>query len=220
MTGDRVPAGVLWDLDGTLVDSAEEHWQAWRETLEAEGLTVTREQFRATFGQRNDAILTAWLGAALGPDDLRRIGDAKEARYRALVSQGALAPLPGAAEWVRQLADQGWRQAVASSAPRANIQVVVAALALGGYFAALVGAEDVAHGKPAPDVFLTAAGLLSVPAARAVVVEDAAAGIEAARRARMRCIGVGAAGFAPADLVVASLDALPPDAFERLLSDR
>jgi beta-phosphoglucomutase len=208
---------VLWDLDGTLVDSADEHWVAWRETVEAAGFTVTREQFRKTFGQRNDAILQQWLGDGV-PTALRRdLGDRKEARYRELVAAGGLTPLPGAAEWVRRLGGTGWRQAVASSAPRRNVEVVVRALGLADGFGALVAAEDVAHGKPAPDVFLAAAARLGVPPARCVVVEDAAAGVDAARRAGMRSIGLGAAGFAPADLVVPALDRLRDDAFERLL---
>jgi len=210
---------VLWDLDGTLVDSVEEHWQAWREIVEADGLTVTREQFRETFGQRNDAILARWFGDAVAAERCHAIGHAKEARYRELVAEGGLVPLPGAAEWVRRLARAGWRQAVASSAPRLNVEVVVRALGLSEFFGALVAAEDVVHGKPAPDVFLAAAARLEVPAARCVVVEDAAAGVEAARRAGMRNIGIGSAGFAPADAIVASLDQLPADTFYWLLAD-
>jgi beta-phosphoglucomutase len=208
---------VLWDLDGTLVDSAGEHWQAWLETVEADGLTVTREQFRKTFGQRNDAILAGWFGDAVAAERRRAIGHAKEARYRELVAAGGLVPLPGAAEWVRRLDGAGWRQAVASSAPRLNVEVVVRALGLAAHFGALVAAEDVEHGKPAPDVFLAAARRLAVPPSRCVVVEDASAGIEAARRAGMASIGVGPPGFAPAHLVVASLEQLPPDTFDRLI---
>ena len=210
---------VLWDLDGTLVDSAEQHWQAWRETLEAAGLSVTRAQFRETFGQRNDAILTRWLGTGIPTERMRAIGDAKEARYRDLVAAAGLTPLPGAAGWVGRLARGSWRQAVASSAPRLNVEVVVRALGLAAHFGALVAAEDVEHGKPAPDVFLAAARRLGVPPARCVVVEDAPAGIEAARRAGMASIGVGPAEFAPAHVIVASLEHLPSDTFDRLIGD-
>src|SRR5689334_21493943 len=109
---------VLWDLDGTLVDSAPEHWQSWHETFEARGIQITEAEFRKTFGQRNDAILTHLLGAKATPAVIREIGDAKELRYRELVGRGALTPLPGAAEWLQRLTKAGWRQAVASSAPR------------------------------------------------------------------------------------------------------
>jgi beta-phosphoglucomutase len=210
---------VLWDLDGTLVDSAEQHWQAWSETFTSHGLTVTREQFRETFGQRNDAILARWLGNGLSREQARTIGDVKEARYRELVAQAGLVPLPGAEPWVRRLTAGGWRQAVASSAPRLNVEVVVRALGLESHFGALVAAEDVVHGKPAPDVFLAAAQRLGVPPNRCIVVEDAAAGVDAARRAGMRSVGLGPAGFAPADVVVRSLEDLAPDTFARLVHE-
>ena len=70
---------VLWDMDGTLVDSREQHWEAWRRTIEPEGYSVTYQQFLGTFGWRNDAILGRWLGGKLSAAEVRRIGDAKEA---------------------------------------------------------------------------------------------------------------------------------------------
>ena len=68
---------VLWDMDGTLVDSEEYHWQAWREAMAAEGVSITRAQFLATFGQRNDAIIPKWLGVEATPEPVTRVGDAK-----------------------------------------------------------------------------------------------------------------------------------------------
>ena len=209
---------VLWDLDGTLVDSEEYHWRAWQETMSAECVVLTREQFLATFGQRNDSILRQWLGRDSTAERIQRIADSKEELYRRIVSQDRLAPLPGVAEWVKRLASEGWVQAVASSAPRANVEVVLQILALTPYFLAVASAEDVSRGKPDPEVFLTAAARLKVAPAQSIVVEDAAAGIEAARRAGMRSIGVSrnAAPLA-ADLVVRSLAGMPSDAFADLL---
>ena len=204
---------VLWDMDGTLVDSEEFHWLSWRDTMEQEGVPVTREQFLATFGQRNDAILPQWLGRDATPERIQRIGDAKEALYRKLVRERGLQPLPGAKEWVARLHQEGWRQAIASSAPRANVEVVLEVTRLGSYFDAIVSAEDVTAGKPDPQVFLRAAGRLGVPPARCIVVEDAAAGVEAAHRAGMRSIGVSRNVTLPADLAVKSLTDLPQNAF-------
>jgi beta-phosphoglucomutase len=212
-----IPRAVLWDLDGTLVDSAELHYRSWRETLAAHGVTITRERFLQTFGQRNDAILAGWLGPAASPELVREIGDAKEARYRELVAGEGLQPLPGAAEWVARLEDQSWRQAIASSAPRLNVEVVIEALGMSRAFGALVAAEDVRRGKPEPEVFQTAARRLGTPAARCIVVEDAPAGIEAARRAGMASIGVGPDGLSGADVTVGSLLELADDAFDRLI---
>ena len=91
---------VLWDMDGTLVDSAELHWQAWRDSMSREGFPVTHGQFLATFGQRNDSILRQWLGEKATPELIQRIGNAKEALYRQHVREHGIAPLPGALEWV------------------------------------------------------------------------------------------------------------------------
>lgn len=215
-----LPRAVLWDLDGTLIDSRDQHWRSWRAALAAEGITVTEAQFATTFGQRNDAILTAWLGRAVAPELIARIGDDKERRFRKLVEREGAVLLPGATECVRRLGEAGWLQAIASSAPRLNVEVEHAALGLEGRFAALVSAEDVHAGKPDPAVFLVAAARLGVPAARCVVVEDAAPGIEAARRAGMRSIGVGPGVGSAADIVVASLTELAPGAFERLIESR
>ena len=161
------------------MDSQAFHWRAWQEAMAADGTPVTEAQFLASFGQRNDAILRVWLGDGAAAERIRRVGDDKEAVYRRLVAEEGTAALPGAAEWVRRLHAEGWRQAIASSAPRANVEVVVRVLGLERYFGASVAAEDVRHGKPAPDVFLAAAGRLAVPAERCIVVEDAEQGIEA-----------------------------------------
>ena len=210
---------VLWDLDGTLVDSAELHWRSWRDTMAAEGIALTHEQFVATFGQKNDRILPGWLGATATPDRIRRIGEAKEAEYRRLAAEHGLTVLPGAAVWLQRLRASGWKQAIASSAPRANIPVMLGPLGGEAVFDAIVSAEDVTTGKPDPQVFLTAADRLGVPPSRCVVVEDAAVGIEAARRAGMRCIGVNRSTPLVADLSVTSLADLSPDAFDKLLEN-
>ncbi len=221
ITGNPEPPArraVLWDLDGTLVDSTEYHWRSWQQPLADEGVHITRADFLASFGQRNDAILRGWLGPDADPARMRRVGDAKEASYREIIAAEGISPLPGAAEWVRRLHEAGWLQAIASSAPRLNVEVVRRALGFESLIETFVAAEDVQRGKPDPEVFLTAAARLGVSPARCVVVEDAAAGIEAARRAGMRCIGVGDVALAGADVHVGSLADLPPRAFEDLIA--
>ena len=209
---------VLWDLDGTLVDSGDYHWRAWRDTMREEGVELTYDRFLAAFGQRNDAILSKWLGTTADPARITRIGDAKEALYREIARKGGLTVLPGAREWVTRLHEQGWRQAIASSAPRANVEVMIEVVGIRPLIDAVVSAEDVTKGKPDPEVVLAAAKRLGVSSDRCIVVEDALAGVEAARRGGMRCIGVSAHTELPADLFVRSLADLPPDAFERLLT--
>jgi beta-phosphoglucomutase len=208
---------VLWDMDGTLVDSEEYHWLSWRDTMALEGVAITHDQFLKTFGQRNDSILPQWLKAGASAEHMQWVGDSKEELYRKLVHQGDLKPLPGVMEWVRRLREQGWRQAVASSAPRKNIEVVLEVLGMASFFDALVSAEDVTAGKPDPQVFQKGAERLGMPASRCIVVEDAVPGVEAARRAGMRCIGVSRKGLLTgADVVVRSLVDLPIGTFEEL----
>lgn len=208
---------VLWDLDGTLVDSEEYHWLSWRDTLAPEGVSVTYDQFLASFGQKNDRILRDWLGPPADAARIQRIGDAKEAEYRRLAAERGLVPLAGAAEWVARLRQAGWKQAIASSAPRLNVEVMLRALKMEQMFDAVVAAEDVTAGKPDPQVFRAAAFRLRVTPSHCVVVEDALAGVEAARRAGMRCIGVSRTTILDADVFVQSLDELAPAAFETLL---
>ncbi len=208
---------VLWDLDGTLADSSAFHFRSWQATMGPIGVEVTEAKFLETFGRRNEFIVPMWLGARSTPRLAQELADAKEAMYRAFVEIDGLTPLPGAREWVQRLHDAGWKQAIGSSAPRRNVDVMIDAISLKSFFDITVAAEEVVHGKPAPDVFLKAAELLGVPPSQCIVVEDAAAGIAAARAAGIRCIGVGENGTDAADLRVRSLDQLPPDAFERLL---
>jgi len=207
---------VLWDMDGVLVDSAPYHYRAWREALAAEGVDLDEASFRRTFGQRNDAIIAALLGPAVPPERVLAIGAAKEQRYRALVAQEGIAPLPGTMSWLRQLHEGGIPQAVVSSAPLANITTVLAVIGAIDLFQALVCGDDVARGKPDPESFLLAAQRLGMPPARCLVVEDAPAGVEAAHRAGMLCLALTTSHpreELQADLVLDSLAGLGEETF-------
>ena len=213
-----VDRAVLWDVDGTLIDSEELHWISWRHTLENEGINISHEQFLSSFGQRNDSIIPRWLGAAATPKRIERISKAKEELYRDLVRRDGISPLPGVANWIHRLHKEGWPQAIASAAPRANIDAVLKALSATHIFQGVVSADDVHRGKPDPEVFLTAASRVGVPPDRCIVVEDAVAGVQGARSAGMKSIGVNRNGKQlPADIVVQSLDLLDSNAFDTLL---
>ncbi|HEX8336578.1 MAG TPA: HAD family phosphatase [Pyrinomonadaceae bacterium] len=217
MTTERTKRAALWDVDGTLIDSREYHWLSWQDALAAEGFKVTPEQFADSFGRRNDEILRGYF-PSYPPGEITRVGDAKEIAYRRLVREHGIDLLPGVGRWLDRLRGEGWLQAVASSAPRANLVVIVEALGLSDYFAAVASAEDVTVGKPDPQVFLVAAARLGVEPGRCVVVEDAPAGTEAARRAGMRCVGVlSSHASLRADTVVRTLEELPETAFDDLL---
>ena len=198
---------VIWDLDGVIIDSAEEHRQAWKRLAQEDGLPFSDADFWATFGKRDDDIITILWGQQ-SPEHVRELADRKEAYFRDLIRKTA-APLPGAVELLRGLHAAGFLQALASSAPVANIQLISEVLGLGQYLTALVSGETVARGKPAPDIFLKAAEELGVSPARCVVIEDAVAGVQAAHAAGMRCIAVAGdrdlPGLREAELMVRSL---------------
>jgi len=213
------PRAVLWDMDGTLLDSADYHWLSWREVLAAEGFELTRERFAESFGRRNDATLRAYFGEEFPLSEIERIGSIKEARYRDLIRNQGVKLLPGVGHWLARLKADGWRQALATSASLLNIDAILGALKLADFFDAIVSAEDVETGKPNPEVFLVAAARVSSPPTRCVVVEDSPAGIEGAHLAGMRVVGVlSSHASLPADIVVHTLEQLPEDAFDCFVS--
>jgi beta-phosphoglucomutase family hydrolase len=212
--------GVLWDMDGVLVDSGEAHYQSWKAVLPDYGMSMSREFFRKTFGMNNEAILRRLLEDELTPELLNEISLRKEEKFRELV-RGRVETLPGVLDWLERLQDQGFRMGVASSAPPANIDALIDELALRPYFDTLVSGQDM-PGKPDPALFLEVALQLDAAPARCVVVEDAVAGVEAAKRAGMKCVAVTttnpAQALDEADIVVDRLDALAQDTFLRLLN--
>ncbi len=213
--------GVLWDMDGVLVDTGELHFQTWSQALPEYGLQISRELFESTFGMNNAGVLEALLGRTPEPELVAEIGEHKEQLFREAV-RGSVQPVPGVRPWIEQLAAEGVRQAIASSAPPANIDVLVDELGLRPYFDAIVSGASL-PAKPAPTVFFEAAQRIDVPPERCVVVEDAVAGVEGARRAGMKCIAVTttnpAKALQNADIVVDRLGELPEDAFRRLWTE-
>lgn len=212
---------VLWDMDGVLVDSGPYHYRSWQMAFAERGLSFGEEDFWRTFGQRNDSIIADVVGPDLPREQAEAIAESKERHYRQIVRREGIAALPGVRPWLERLHRRGLPQAVVSSAPPENLAVVLEAIGAAPFFQALVSGSDVTRGKPDPEPFLLAARRLGVPPARCIVVEDAPAGLEAARRAGMACLALTTShprGELSADGVVDSLDGLPEDALDRLLA--
>lgn len=208
------PYGVIFDMDGVLVDSFGPHYASWRITAERRGFSLPEPLFRGVFGRTNAAIAPVITGAPVSDDEVLRWGEEKEAVYREILARGFPA-MPGAGELIEALRADGARLAIGSSGPPENVAVVAANLPAARHFDATVTGRDVPRGKPDPGVFLLAADRLGLPAASCAVVEDSLAGLEAARRAG--CVAIALVGtssreaLAPnADLVVDSLRELTP----------
>jgi HAD superfamily hydrolase (TIGR01509 family) len=205
--------GAVWDLDGTLVDTEMNHFAAWKGLLAEHGRELSHDVFRPTFGLRNDDILTGHFGFDAQRDDISALSERKEVLYRASLVNDGVRMLPGARELVEHLHALGSPQAIASSAPPANIALTVDLMGLKDRFAAVVSSEEVARGKPAPDLIFRAAECLGVSPTRVVVLEDAPAGVAAGKAAGARVIAIGATfpteSLSAADLIV--------DSFEQVL---
>jgi len=211
---------VLFDMDGVLVDSFAAHRESWLEAASEAGVEMTAAQFAATFGRTSREIIRRFWGEGLDDAQMRAIDDRKEALYRERIREH-FPIMDGAVELIDALVAAGFRLAVGSSGPPENVELSVRRLGRAGAFDAIVTGRDVARGKPDPEVFVLAAGRLGVPAGRCAVVEDAPAGIAAARAAAMASIAVlGTASrdaLAGARLIVSSLRELSPAVIEDLL---
>jgi beta-phosphoglucomutase len=186
----KPPAAAIWDVDGTLVDTAELHFRAWVELASAIKKPFSRADFAATFGRRNPEIIRRLFEPDADDRTVTALGERKEEIYRAAAAREGVALLPGVRDLLDGIKGLGWPQAVGSSAPRANLEMILAATATAADFAAVVAAEDTTRGKPDPQVFQVAAARLDVPPESCVVFEDAVAGVEAAKAAGMRCVAV------------------------------
>ena len=199
---------IIWDLDGVIVDTSDQHRRSWQQLAAETGVTFTDEDFWHTFGRSNAAIIPLFWGAGLSPEEVMALADRKEVAFRALL-RDTLRPLPGALELLQAARAAGLKQSLASSAPMENITLIVAQLGLDRWLDTIVSGDRLPRGKPDPAIFLLAAARLSIAPARCVVIEDAPAGVAAAKSAGMACLAVTnshpASALAAADRIAASL---------------
>ncbi|GAJ23288.1 unnamed protein product, partial [marine sediment metagenome] len=202
-------AAVIWDMDGVLADTAPHHLLAWQETFAKRGINFTEADFKRGFGIRNDAIIKNTLGEQVTPEEIEAIAREKEATFRRIIGKD-IKPLPGALELVKALDEGGISMAIASSTTIENIHLIVGSLGIADYFKAVITGHDVSEGKPSPQVFLLAAQRLGAEPKNCIVIEDAVAGVKAAKSAGMYCVAVSNSHpqekLNEADLIVASLE--------------
>ncbi|MEE8618797.1 MAG: HAD family phosphatase [Dehalococcoidales bacterium] len=212
---------VIWDMDGVIADTALYHFQAWQEVFQKRGINFTEEDFKHNFGQRNDSIIRYAIGKNVLPGEVDVIANEKEENYRQRVAQN-IKSLPGAIELIASLKEHGVKMAIASSAPMENIQLVTRGLAVDNYFHVIVWGREVTEGKPSPQAFLLASKRLEVEPKNCVVIEDAVAGVTAAKRAGMKCLAVTNShpkkSLMEADLVVDTLETISVADLARLFN--
>ena len=208
MSGTPPIPAFLFDLDGVVVDSNARHVDSWREVARRHGFKCRDPEHIGKCGLRTTAVIRDLLRWPVTPEAAARIGFEKEEIYRERIRRDGIRPIPGVVEFLSESRRLGIPCAVGSSAPRENVDVCLRALGLESAFGATVSGADVSRGKPAPDIFLKAAGGIGVAPADCLVFEDAPAGIEAAHAAGMRVWAL-LTSHAPEELVQA--DGSAPD---------
>jgi HAD superfamily hydrolase (TIGR01509 family) len=211
-----MPAAVIFDLDGVLVDSEAAWDQARRDLVDEVGRAWVPGATKAMMGMSSgewSRYVRDELGVPLALDEINAaVVENIERRYRE-----ALPLIPGAVDAVRRLAER-WPLGLASSSNRPIIDLVLEQSGLTGCFAATVSSEEVGRGKPAPDVYLEAARRLGVEPGSCVAIEDSSNGMRSATAAGLRVVAIPNHEFPPdpdalalADVVLESIDELTVD---------
>ena len=208
-------------MDGVIVDTYEGHYLSWKQSLEEVGQSFDEEMFKKTFGMNNRLILATVYGRELDEEFIRRVSERKETLFRDDI-KGRVQALPGVKEWLAKFKEMELKQAVASSAPQANIDALITELGIRHYFAAEAAGATL-KGKPDPAVFLLAASLLQVDPTDCLVIEDSIAGVEAAKRAGCQCLAVlttnQAGELAGADLILQDLTCFTEEMLANLFTE-
>ena len=213
--------GAIFDWDGVLIDSSAHHEASWERLAKERGLPLSEGHFKRGFGMKNEVVIPKVLQWGDQPERVQELSLRKEALYREIILERGISTLPGAREWLEQLRENGIPSVIGSSTHRLNIEVCLQVLGLKDFFASIVSAEDVSHGKPDPEVFLVAATRIDRPPSQCVVFEDALVGIEAAHRGGMKVVAVASTNpfeaLKNADVVVHRLDELSIPQLEKLV---
>ena len=180
---------LLFDLDGTLIDSMPHHHEAWVAWHARHGIALDVENFFSQTAGRSNAEILADLLPAASAAEIDAMGGEKEALYREIAAN-SLALIAGAQPFVSQARALGLRQAVCTASTPQNMRLAFDRFGIDAWVETITSPADGLRGKPHPDIFLEAARRLGVPPAACLVFEDAPLGIEAARRAGMRAFAL------------------------------
>jgi len=211
----RLPAAAIFDMDGVLVDSNPFHLRKWIDLLHEHQIPFHQEELaRVVLGPRNRTTIRHYFGDALSEAEVHQLSEELEEKYRAAIRPHAQ-PLPGLKPLIEDLHRTDIPMAVASAGMRKNIEFMVDVLGLRPYFRCLISSEEMPHSKPDPEIYLKTAAALGVEPTACVAFEDSFVGVEAVKRAGMKCVAV-ASTFpleelrqkTRADLIVPSFEGL------------
>jgi len=180
---------VLWDMDGVIADSGLFHFAAWQEVFAKRAVTFSSKDFTRLFGTRNDFIIRTVLGKDLPEKEVNNIALEKEVSFREK-AKGNIKPFPGVIKLLNTIKKGNFRQALVSSAPIENIDLITTELGIEGNFNCVISGREVSESKPNPQIYLLAAKKLEAGPETCIVIEDSHLGVRAAKVAGMRCLAI------------------------------
>jgi HAD superfamily hydrolase (TIGR01509 family) len=194
-----LPAAVIFDMDGVLIDSNPFHLRKWAAFLREHRIPFDEDKLaEIVLGPPNETIFQRYFGDQITPERMQELSEEVEAEFRRAFAPHAR-PSPGVRRLIEACRAQGIPMAVASCAISKNVEFLVTALELRPYFRVLLSRNEITHAKPDPEIYLKTAAKLGIEPALCVVFEDSFVGIEAAKRAGMKCVAI-ASSFPAADL--------------------
>lgn len=201
----------IFDMDGVLINSNAAHLASWKKIAQIDGVNFSDEVFWQTFGMTSEYIVEKYWQKTLNEKEIAEVVDRKETAFRESIKQ-FVKPIDGAVDFVHFLSQKGYKLAVGSSAPRVNVDYTLEWLGIQSFFGErVVAGNEVKQGKPAPDIFLTAARKLNASPETCVVIDDSRSGVNAGKNAGMKTIGFFSEGhrkeeYENADFVVKTFD--------------
>ncbi len=225
MTAKKYTFSVLWDIDGVLVNSNPLHFKTWQMTAAEDNFEFTEELFLKTFGQTSREIIEGHWPRNLSPEEIHYFDTRKEGLYREYAAKGFVQPIAGALDFVRTLHQAKIPMGAGSSGPGQNVHFMLNYLKIAPLLQAIVSGTDVEHGKPWPDIYLTAAEEMGVDPSSCIVIDDSRSGIVAGKEAGMKVIGFFSIGhqeyeYERADRLVRSFGELSLDYLQNLLDEK
>ncbi len=186
------PQAIIFDLDGVLTDTSEYHYRAWKRLADDEGIPFTREENDAHLRGigRRESLMYIIRGRNVSEEQIQEMMDRKNRYYNDMIK--SMTPndlVPGGRDLLQEIRDAGIKVAIASASK--NCRTVLERLDILNYLDGIADGYSVVNGKPAPDLFVYAAGTVRVPTPACLGVEDADAGIEAIKAAGMQALGIG-----------------------------
>jgi len=179
---------IIFDMDGTIVQSTEADYLAWKMVFEEHERKLSFEDYGPLLGIRSVEVARKELG--LEGDAQQDALQKKLLYFEEIIAEEGIKPVPYVEDLLKHLKASPVKLALATSSRRKKMELVMKKLNLLRYFEAIVSGEDVLHGKPAPDIFLIAAERLELKQEECIVIEDAAMGVKAAKNAGMKCIAI------------------------------